>query len=430
MQVTVERLSPVLVEFQVRVPVDQVKQSVDKAYDDLAKKAQIRGFRKGKAPRRVLAHIFGERVAADVADQLVDNTLQAALQEKNMRPISSPRIEKNKVSVTDDFTYRARFEVTPDIDKVDYEGMEVKRPVYEVTDAMIDAELEKLRHQHATLQAPAEARAAQKGDVVTIDFALEVSGKEVEASAAKDVTAELGSGTLLPAINDAAVGKNVGDQFDVELTFPETHQRPEFRNQPARFHITLKEIKERILPALDDEFAKDLGEFDTLEALRQDVRTKLEKSLKDRSENELAEALVAQLCERNPVPVPPSLVQQQARMQEAELIEQLRRQGQNVRALPNETRQRIVADAELKVRAGLLMAEIAKRSQVQVKDEDIQKAYAELAEQLGKNINKIKAQYQEPRQREVLIAMILEDKVLNLIEAAALVTDEPRPVSG
>jgi trigger factor len=424
MQVTVERLSPVLVEFHVTVPVERVKASMKRAFDNLARSVHVKGFRKGKAPQQVLQHLYGDRVAVDVSTKLVEDSLSAALKDKNIRPISNPQIEKPKPNPAEDFAYVARFEVTPDIEKVEYEGLAVKRPVYPVADAMIDQEIEKLRVRHATLVAPDPARPVRKEDVVTFDFVLEVGGKSVPGGEGNDVTAEVGSANLLPELSEGFEGKEVGAVFDVALTFPENYQRQEFRGMKGGFHVTLKEIKERVLPVADDEFAKDVGTFDTLEALREDIRKKIEKSHAERVENEVAEALVVELCKKNPVPVPPSLVDQQARMQENEIIERARSQGNEVRSVSPDMRQRIRMDAEVKVRAGLLMAEIAKSQKIQITDEDIQKAYVELAEQTGQNVNKIKVQYRDPKQREMLIGMILEDKVLTIIEQAAKIEDE------
>lgn len=426
MQVTVERLSPVLVEFHVTVPVERVKASLKRAFDTLARSAHVKGFRKGKAPQHVLQHLYGDRIAVDVSTKLVEDTLGAALKDKNIRPISNPQIEKPKPNPNEDFAYTARFEVTPDIEKVDYEGLVVKRPVYPVFDGMIDQEIEKLRLRHATLVAPDPARPVQKQDVVTFDFTLEVDGKAVEGGEGKDVTAEIGSASLLPELSEAFEGKETGAVFDVVLAFPENYQRQEFRGMKGAFHVTLKEIKQRILPEVDDEFAKDVGTFDTLEALRQDIKQKLEKVNSERAENETAEALVVELCKKNPVPVPPSLVDQQASMQEKDILDRARAQGNEVRSLSPDMRQRIRMDAEVKVRAGLLMAEIAKAKKIQINDDDIQKAYVELAEQTGQNINRIKVQYRDPKQREMLIGMILEDKVLTIIEEAAKIEDETK----
>jgi trigger factor len=425
MDVTVEKLSPVLIEFQVKIPADRVKESIDRAFQDLARSATVKGFRKGKVPRNVLAHLFGDRVGFEVANKLVEDTLSKALQQQKIQPISSPTVEKPKASPGEDFAYRARFEVTPTIDELRYEGLEVKRTVYAVTDAMVDAELQRLREQHATLRAPDPPRPAARGDVATIDFALDLDGKPYPEASSTDFTAEIGSSALLSAISDALVGKEPGAVCEAEATFSDTHQHEALRGKKGTFHVTLKDVKEKLLPELDDELAKDLGQYDTLEAAREGIRQRLDKAVKEQSDNELAEALVAELCRLNPVPAPPSLVQQQAKLQEEEFLQQARKRGQNLRAAPAEIRDRIEADAAMKVRAGLVMAEIAKRSGLKVTDDDVEKAYRELAEQSGKNVARIKAQYQDKTQREMLLGMILEDKVLDIVQGAAKIEDVP-----
>src|SRR3954449_10016265 len=162
MQVNVQQLSPVLVEFQVEVPAEYVKSEVDRAYQALQKTARVRGFRPGKAPRDVLTHLYGERVTMDVTRKLVDATLQKALTEKNVQPLSQPNIEPQKLASGTNFSYKARFEVRPEIAKVNYDGFEVKRPSLTVTDEMIGEDLESLRKAHATVAPPAEARPAKK----------------------------------------------------------------------------------------------------------------------------------------------------------------------------------------------------------------------------------------------------------------------------
>lgn len=423
MQVSVEKLSPVLVEFQVEVPADRVKQEIDKAYQSLQRTARVRGFRPGKAPRDVLAHIFGDRVAMDVTQRLVDDTLPKALNDKNIQPLSQPAIEPQKLETNASFQYKARFEVRPEIEKVVYEDLEAKRPKSEVTDEMVDAELESLRKANATLVEPSPARPSQAGDIITMSFTVEIDGKPVEDAGANDLQVELGLGQLLSALEEGLLGMSVGEKKPISLTLPANHPRPDFRDKPAIFQVELSDMKERQLPALDDELAKDVGEFETLAALKEDIRERLGKQLKQQAEDSVAEQLVVDLCKKNPIPVPASLVEQQCRLTESELTQQARRQGRNMRVDDNLHAQ-IHADAEIKVRAGLLMAEIAKEEKVQVTDEDIEKGYAELAEQTGKQVAKVKAEYRDPKRREILIAMILEDKILDIIESKAKITEE------
>ncbi|HMI88571.1 MAG TPA: trigger factor [Polyangiaceae bacterium] len=422
MQVNVQQLSPVLVEFQVEIPADRVKVEVDKAYQALQKTARVKGFRPGKAPRDILTHLFGERVSMDVTRKLVDDTLSKALTEKNVQPLSQPDIEPQKLATGTNFSYRARFEVRPLIASVTYDGFEVTRPSIAVTDAMMADELEVLRKAHATLSAPAEPRPAKKGDVIDISFTVEVAGKRIPEASGEGVQLELGSGQVLPELEAALVGSNVGDAKDASLTFAQNHARADFRGKPAAFHIKVQEIKERVLPALDDDFAKDIGTFQTLEELKQDIKGKLEKAMKQRAEDAVAEQLVAKLVEKNPIPCPPSLVEQQCQLMEQEIMQQARRTGEPV-PRHEELHARVHADSEIKVRAGLLMAEIAKEAQIKVSEEDIEKGLVELAEQTGKQVAKMRVEYRDQKKREMLIGMIIEDKILDIIEAKSKITE-------
>lgn len=424
MQVSVQRISPVVMELQVEVPAQTVKTEIDKAYTNLARKAHIKGFRPGKAPRNVLTHLFGGQVASDVANVIVNDTLPRVLSEKNVTPVSQPQVEAGQVAGEKAFTYKARFEVSPEIKEVVWEGFDLVRPKVEVEDKQVDEYLERLRQGMATLKAPEPARAAKAGDVLTIDFTLSIDGKEVKDGGGQGVQLELGAGQVLPELDAALPGKNVGDKVDVDAKFPDEHQRADFKGKTGRFAITVTEIKEKVLPKLDDEFAKDMGQFQTLVELRADVHDKLTKQTKDQSEIAVAEQIVSRLNDANKVDVPPSLVEQQMRIMEQEIVMQARRLGQRfTQAQAQEIGSRIRIDAERKVRAGLLMAAIAQKLEMKISDEDIEKGLQELAEETGKNVAKLRVEYREKSKRDMLVGMILEDKILDLIEGKSKITE-------
>jgi trigger factor len=424
MQITVQRVSPVVMELQIEIPADTVRDEVDKAYSTLARKAHVKGFRPGKAPRSVLTHLYGPQVANDVANTIVNTTLPKALTEKNVTPINQPQVEAGKVAASEAFSYKARFEVQPDIENVTYEGFELVRPPTVVDEKQVDEQLEGLRLRHATLKTPEPARPSQKGDVLTIDFTVEVDGKEIKDGGGQGVQLELGSGQVIPELDAALVGKNVGDKLVTDVTFPEQHQRPDFRGAKGKFHVTVSDLKEKILPELDDELAKDVGQFQTLVELRADIHTRLERMMKDRAETALAEQIVVKLNELNPCDVPPSLVEQQCRMMEQELAMQARRVGQPfTREQFQSIHDRVHVDAEKKVRAGLLMAAIARKHEMKVTEEDIENGLQELAQETGKNVAKLKAEYREKQKRDILIGMILEDKILTFVEGKSKITE-------
>lgn len=415
MQVEIEKLSPVLMEFQIQVSADEVNSEVNVAYNRLKKTARVRGFRKGKAPRHILAQLYGAAIHADVARKLMDEMLEKALSEKAIQPLTKPSVEPAELKPKRAFSFKARFEVRPEIEKVEWEGLSAKKRSVEVTDELIDAEIEKLRSEHAT-EEPVE-RAAQAGDLADLGLKFELGGEEQS----EDVDGiEIGAGKILPFLDEALPGMKVGESKSVTGSFPDNHQMDKVRGQESTFVIELKELKQRVLPEVDDEFAKDC-EKDDLAALKADIRETLQKRLEQEAEEELAKELVAALCEKNPIPVPPSLVQQQAQMtaRELQFLAQMTGQAMN----DPDLQRRVMADSEMKVRAGLLMAEIAKEKQIKVTDADIEKGYEELAAQTGKNVAKIKVEYRERQKREMLIGMILEDKVLDLMEGAAKIED-------
>lgn len=426
MQITVQRTSPVQMEIQVEIPADTVKAEVDKAYQTLARKAHVKGFRPGKAPRNVLTQLFGPQVSNDVANAIVNDTLPKVLTEKNVTPVSQPAVEAGVVSEKASFSYKARFEVQPDIEEVKYEGFELTRPPVNVEDSMVEEQLSTLRQRHAALKAPEPARPSQKGDVLTIDFTVSVDGQEVKDGGGQGVQVELGSAQVLPELDAALMEKAVGAKTQAEVTFPDSHPRQDFRGKKGVFDVTVTDLKEKLLPELDDEFAKDVGQFQTLVELRADIHTRLEKMLKDRAETALAEQIVEKLNDANPLDVPPSLVEQQCRMMEQELAMQARRLGQRfTREQFAVVHDKMHADAEKKVRAGLLMAAIARKHEMKVTEEDIEKGLQELAQETGKNVAKLKAEYREKQKRDILIGMILEDKILDFLEGKSKITDGP-----
>jgi len=428
MQVSVQRISPVVMELSVEVPATLVKAEVDKAYLTLGKKAHIKGFRPGKAPRDVLTRLFGPQVSTDVANAIVNDTLPKALTEQNLTPVSQPNVEAAKaLDPKNAFSFTARFEVQPEIAEVKYEGFELYRPKVEVDEKAVEEQLEGLRQRHAALKAPEPARPARKGDVLSIDFTLSVDGKEIKDGGGQGVQIELGSGQALPEIDEALVGKSLNDKATAEHTFPDSHPREDFRGKKGMFSITVSDLKERNLPTLDDELAKDIG-FDTLIALRADIHTKLEKAVKDRSETSVAEQIVQKLNEQNTCDVPPSLVEQQCRIMEQEVLMSARRMGQRItQEQAQALHQAIHVDAEKKVRAGLLMAAIAKKNEFKVTDDDLEKGLAELALETGKNVAKLRVEYREKSKRDILIGMILEDKILDFIEAKSKIVDGDPP---
>jgi trigger factor len=362
-------------------------------------------------------------VASEVAQRLVDETFSKAVSEKGVQPVSEPAFEPQRVVADQPFTYKARFEVLPEIAEVNWEGLVAKRPKVEVTDEAIEKQLERVRTEHATLEPIPGDRAIATGDVVIIDFDVEVGGKLVKDAGSSGFQVEVGSGRLLKEIDAAVLGSSAGAQVAAQISMPKNHPHPKLRGKTATFKITIKEAKTRVLPEADDELAKDAGDFENLDALKAHMRAELEKQQKEQSENAVAEQLVAALVQKNEVSVPSSLVEQQMNITKQEILQRARAMGNDARVLGDDLLAHVRADSELKVKAGLLMAEIAKKTQIKIGEPEIEEALKELAEQAGKPVAKLRAEYGEQKRREMLIGMILENKVLDLIESKATIEE-------
>lgn len=424
MQVSVEKISPVEVQLNVEIEAARVTSEYEKAFQTVAKSARIKGFRPGKAPKDIVRRVYGARVEADVVQRLVDESFPRAAADQQLQPVNQPSIEPERLTSGKAFAYKAKVEILPAIESVKYEGLEAKRPSVAVTDEEVGSELDAIRRANSTLEVPKSERPAQKGDVLTVDLKVDVAGELIEDAGTNGFSIEIGSGQVFTEIETALEGAKLGSTVKADVAMPAGHPHPKLGGKTATFSVDVKEIKERILPNADDDLAKDLGDFETLADLKADIQKQLEAKKKDQSDNVLAERLVKALVEANPIPLPPSLVEQQMRLSEREILYRAAMQGQRVTGVGDALRQQIKDDSETKVRAGLVMAEIAKKEGIQIGNEQIEEGLKELAEQTGKNVAKLRAEYSEPRKREMLVGMILENKVLDIIEKKASISDE------
>jgi trigger factor len=423
MQTSAQHLSPVLLELNIEIDADRVRAELEKAYQQLSRQAKVRGYRPGKAPRSVLRHMFGARIAADVAQRLVDETYPQAVDEQKVQTVSRPAIESQSVNENESFSYKARVEILPKIDSVNYQGLKVGRPSVTVSDEKVDEQLKAVQLANSVLEPAGESHVAAAGDVVTVDFTVRVGSKLIKDASAENLDLELGRSAVLPEIESALLGQRPPFETDVDVQVPAGSNHPELRGNKATFSIVLRDLKTRVLPEIDDEFAKDLGEFENLDALKKSIREDLEKRMAEAADNSVAQRLVAELVKANPIEVPPTLVQQQLQVTEQELLRQSRSQGRG-QQISQELRRSLIQDSEIKVRAGLLMAEIAKAKGLQIGQEDIEEGLKGLAEQTGKNLAKVRAEYSTQQKREMLVGMILENKVLDIIEEAAQIEQE------
>ncbi len=424
MQSQVHEIDPVTVEVEVEVPWDRIQKGLDAGYGKLQKTAKVRGFRPGKVPRNVVKQLFGPQVRSEVVANLVEQGLIAAVQEHELAVVASPRVESlPDIAEGEPLSFKATLEVRPKIERIEADGLEVQRPRVQVSDADVDAEIQQLRERHAEIETPDPMRPAKSGDLLTIDYTVEIDAEEKPEMAATQRVVELGSGRLLPEFEEGLTGKQPGDEAQIRIAYGDDVQSEELKNKRALFKVKVQELREKVLPALDDELAKEVGEHDTLDDLRKEIRARLEKYSKERADGAVREAVVDKLVEKNPIPVPPSLVSQQEQAMRQELAFLMQMAGPSGGDIA-ELMQTLKASAEKKVRAAILMGELARQENLTVEPEEVEARLAQIAEQTGKHIAKVRVEYAGDR-RESLENKILEDKLLDYLLARATVTEAP-----
>lgn len=424
MQVTVSRLSPVEVSLRVVLAQDKVDAELDKAFQKLGREAQIRGFRKGKVPRPVLKQYFGGQVASDVFRKLIDQTLPGAILEQKLEVIGQPRVEiESDLVSTAAWAYTAQVEVRPDMSGIDLGALQLSRKAYSVGDKQLDVALQQKREENATLRTPEPMRPSQETDTATFDVAILIDGEEKPEFGAKGRTVELGKNTLIKEIDDGLRGMSPGDVKEVPVTFPETHRQKELAGKAGSFRLTLTTLQEKVLPDLDDEFAKDIGS-ESLDALKASTLATLQKQFADRSDDEVREEAIEKLVAANDVPVPPSLVSQVL----GQLRPSLMRELGGV-AADGDLEGTLRKEAEQRVRAGLLLTEIARTNGISVAEADLDARLQEMAKETGRALPRLRVEYRDQQKRDLLISEVLEKKVLDLVLSKATVTEVPTDAS-
>lgn len=426
MESEIREISPVLVEVTVQVPWDRIQKDLDDTYKEIGKTARVRGFRPGKVPRDVVKQVYGRQVAAQVTGSLVEQGLMEAVQKHELHIVAQPEMEEAPaLQKGKPLTFKAKVEVRPKIEEVVIDGLEAWQTPIEIPNEDVDAEVERLRHQHAEIQVPDPMRPAKEGDLITIDYTVSVEGEVKEALGAEGRQVEIDDEHLLPALKAGLLGMQPGDEKTIDVDFEEDHPNEDLKGKTAQFSIVAKELHEKLLPELDDEFAKDCGDYETLLELRLKIREGLEATAKQRADAELKDQLIDSLIEHNDIPVPPSMVQQQQQMMMYEMAQFMQLAGQ--RGAPGaDFFAGIEERAKRRVQAGILLGSLARQEKIEVSDADLDAKFQEIADRTGKHVAKVRADYQES-QRDALQSQLLEEKVMALLTERAKINEGERP---
>ncbi len=421
MQVSVETTGSLERTMKVRVPAEQVEREVDARLKKVARTAKIKGFRPGKIPRKVVEKRYGGQVRQEVLSELLQKSYSEALQQEQLQPAGGPRIETDEAEAGKDFAYTAVFEVFPKIELAKVEGLAFERPTVEIQEEDVDEMLERLRTQRADW-GPVE-RAAAEGDRVKVDFIGRIDGEPFEGGEGKDVPVVLGEGQMLGDFEQGIYGLKPGGSQTVPVTFPSDYRNESLAGKTAEFTVTAIAVEEKILPDVDEEFAKAFGiEDGSLETLRTEVRENMQRELDERIKAQLKRQALDQLVDQNPVELPDSLIQQeiQALQQEA-----MRRMG------TEDPQQAPPADAfrdgaRRRVAVGLLINALISRESIQVDPQRVMEQIESMAANYEQPEEVIRLYQSQPRLRSQIEMAVLEEQVTEWLVEHGEVADTPK----
>lgn len=430
MQIKVESLSKVKKKINFEIPAERVSSEIEKVYAEIGKRASIKGFRKGKVPMSLIEKHYGDVMEQDVVKNLVNDTYFKALSDEKIYPVSYPVIENEEFKKGEPFRYSAVVEVFPEVEVKEYDGLEVSREKYQFDQEVISRRIEEMREGLAQLQPVDDARPAATGDFATIDFEGFLDGVPFEGGKGEDFQLELGSGRFIPGFEEQICGMKTGEEGEIKVTFPENYGSAELAGKEATFAVKVKEIKVKELPPLDDDLAKELGEFETLDQLRAQLVEVYEKQEKERIEAEFKERLVKALIDKNDLEVPDSLVDQQLSLMLENTKKRLAYQRLNLEMMGlDEEGYKIQfrSVAETQVKGSLLLEALAKQEDIKAADSDIEEKFRQMSGDSEQSLEAVKNYYlQNEKAKENLMAQIREDRVIAFLVERAKIAEVSR----
>ncbi|MBM4256417.1 MAG: trigger factor [Deltaproteobacteria bacterium] len=428
MKALIESLSPVQKKINIEVPSERVQEELEKTYRTFQRSAQVKGFRAGKVPRSVLERQYGEQVAAEVSSYLVEETYWQALQEHSLQVVTDPQLVTEKLTPGQPFRYSATVEVRPEVTVANYEGLDVEKHTSKVAEEEVNNTLTRLTENFAQLHPLTDRDRVENGDVVTIDYSASLGGRPLAGLQGNGRLVETGKDAIFPGFQERLIGAQKGETLQFSLPMPQRGDEPAAESPTTErivaFRVTINDLARKEVPALDDEFAKDHGECDTLDELREKVRQNLQKAADQRSENQMQDALITRLLETNTFEVPPSLVREQMRrmLVETRVVRPNADGSINEAGIPDNIREEFFKQARKQVQSIFLLDALAKQVNLAVSDEEIQQQIAEVTASVGvERQGQVDAYYAKEENKRLLRNRLLHDKALRFVVEKAAV---------
>ena len=395
---TVEKVDKNVVSFEFSVSAEEFEKAVEQAYRKNVGKINIQGFRKGKAPRQIIEKFYGKEIFYEDAINIVlPDAYDKAIEENNIHPVAQPEIDlKGEISKEDGVTFTAKVVVKPEFEMGTYKGIEATKVTHRTLKKDVDAEIEKLRERNSRMVS-VEDRAVQKDDVANIDFEGFCDGVAFDGGKGEGFDLTIGSGQFIPGFEDQLIGANIGDEVEVNVTFPEVYHSEELKGKAAMFKVKINGIKVKELPELDDEFAKDVSEFDTLEELQKNTKEKLSAANKERAQHETEENVIQAVCDATEIDIPDEMLENQIQNMIRDFDMQMRYQGMDLQQYMTYTgttmdmlKEQFKEEAAKRVKTSLILEKVCQLEGIEATDAEVEKEYEKTVESSGMKLEDVK----------------------------------------
>lgn len=425
MSVQVEKLEKNMAKLTIEVSSEEFENAIAKAYKKNKNKISMPGFRKGKAPRAMIEKMYGKGIFyEDAANSIIPDAYADAAKESELEIVAQPEIDVTQIESGKPFIFTATVALKPEVTLGEYKGIEVEKKEVEVTYEEVEAEINKVRESNARM-LDIDDRATQDGDTVLIDFDGYVDGKQFEGGKADDYSLVLGSHSFIDNFEEQLVGKNIGDDVEVNVTFPENYQAEELQGKPAVFKVKIKEIKVKELPELDDDFAQDVSNFDTIAEYKEDLKKKLTENKEEALKREREEAVIGKIIENAQMDIPEQMVDAQTRQMTQEFAQRLSSQGLSIDQYmqftgltPQKMIEELKPQALKRIQSRLVLEAVVAAENIETTEEELDKEIENMASMYQMEVDKLKEVIGEEEKKQIGLDLAVQKAVEMVTEAA------------
>lgn len=426
MSVQVEKLEKNMAKLTIEVSSEEFEKAIAKAYKKNKNKISMPGFRKGKAPRAMIEKMYGKGVFyEDAANSIIPDAYADAAKESELEIVAQPEIDVTQIESGKSFIFTATVALKPEVTLGEYKGIEVEKKEVEVTDEEVDTEINRVRESNARM-IDIDDRAAQDGDTVVIDFDGYVDGKQFEGGKAEDYSLVLGSHSFIDNFEEQLEGKSIGEDVTVNVTFPENYQAEELQGKTAEFKVKIKEIKVKELPELDDDFAQDVSNFDTMAEYKEDLKKKLAENKEEALKREREETVIGKIIENAQMDIPEQMVEAQTRQMTQEFAQRLSSQGLSIDQYmqftgltPQKMIEELKPQALKRIQSRLVLEAVVAAENIETSEDEFNKEIENMASMYQMEVDKLKEVIGEEEKKQISLDLAVQ-KAVEMVTSAAV----------